>query len=180
MIEDKLLKWKFKRGSREALQRIYEKYEGYLLTLAVALLNDTNAAEDVVHNVFVSFAQSAEKLRLEGSLKGYLSTCVVNRARNEIRARKRRPGVLDDVSEPSSDLNEPELSAEARERLQTLGLAMAQLPYEQREVIMLHLQGGMMFTQIAKLQNVSVNTIRSRYRYGLGKLRSLLNSEVIE
>ncbi len=180
MIEDKLLKWKFKRGSRKALQKIYEKYESYLLTLATALLNDVNTAEDVVHDVFVSFAQSAEKLRLEGSLKAYLATCLVNRARNEMRVRKRRPGVMDDVSPPSSDLNGPEFSAVSKEGTQKLSLAMAQLPYEQREVIMLHLQGGMMFTQIAKLQNVSVNTIRSRYRYGLEKLRSLLNSEVIE
>lgn len=180
MIEDKLLKWKFKRGSREALQKIYEKYEGYLLTLATALLNDVNTAEDVVHDVFVSFAQSAEKLRLEGSLKSYLATCVVNRTRNEMRVRKRRPCVLDDVSLPSSDLNGPEFSAVSEEEAQKLSLAMAQLPYEQREIIMLHLQGGMMFTQIAKLQNVSVNTVRSRHRYGLEKLRSLLNSEVIE
>ncbi|MHC4692661.1 MAG: sigma factor-like helix-turn-helix DNA-binding protein, partial [Planctomycetota bacterium] len=49
---------------------------------------------------------------------------------------------------------------------------------EQREVIILHLQGGMMFSHIARLQGISVNTIRSRYRYGLDKLRSLLNSEV--
>ncbi|MCP4610359.1 MAG: hypothetical protein GY845_16735, partial [Planctomycetes bacterium] len=81
MIEDKLLKWKFKRGSREALQKIYEKYESYLLTLASALLNDVNTAEDVVHDTFVSFAQSPEKLKLEGSLKAYLATCLVNRAR---------------------------------------------------------------------------------------------------
>ena len=180
MIEDKLLKWKFKRGSREALQKIYEKYESYLLTLATALLNDVNTAEDVVHDTFVSFAQSPEKLKLEGSLKAYLATCLVNRARNEMRVIKRRHDVLDDVSLSSSDLNGPERSAVSKEGTQMLSLVMAQIPYEQREVIMLHLQGGMMFTQIAKLQNVSVNTIRSRYRYGLEKLRSLLNSEVIE
>lgn len=148
--------------------------------MATALLNDRNSAEDVLQNVFVSFAQSAEKLRLEGSLKGYLSTCVVNRVRNEIRAKGRQSGVLDDASLPSPELNEPEASAVAKEKLQTLTLAMAQLPYEQREVIMLHLQGGMMFTQIAKLQNVSVNTIRSRYRYGIDKLRSILNTESIK
>ncbi len=180
MLEDKLLKWKFKRGSRQALQRIYEKYEGCLLTLATALLYDVNTAEDVVHDVFVSFAQSSEKLRLEGSLKSYLATCVVNRARNEMRIRKRRPCVLDNVSLPSSDSNGPECSAVSKEGSQKLSGAMAQLPYEQREVIMLHLQGGMMFTQIAKLQNVSVNTLRSRYRYGLDKLRSLLNTEMIK
>ncbi len=180
MIEDKLLKWKFKRGSREALPKIYEKYESYLLTLATALLNDVNTAEDVVHDTFVSFAQSPEKLKLEGSLKAYLATCLVNRARNEMRVIKRRHGVLDDVSLPSSDLNGPERAAVSKEGAQMLSLVMAQIPYEQREIIMLHLQGGMMFTQIAKLQNVSVNTVRSRYRYGLEKLRSLLNSEIIE
>lgn len=178
MIEDRLLIWKFKRGSGEALRRIYEKYDGYLLTLVTALLNDVNTAEDIVHDFFVSFAQSADKLRLEGSLKGYLATCVANRARDEMRARERRPAVCDDVSSHSSNLKGPELSAVCSEELQKLGSAMAQLPYEQREVIMLHLQGGRMFTQIAKLRNVSVNTIRSRYRYGLGKLRLLLNSEV--
>ncbi len=52
--------------------------------------------------------------------------------------------------------------------------AMAQLPYDQREAIILHLQSGMRFREIANCQNVSINTILSRYRYGLEKLRSLL------
>ena len=56
MVEDKILIWRFKRGSREALQRIYEKYVVYLVTLATALSNDVSTAEDIVHDVFVSFA----------------------------------------------------------------------------------------------------------------------------
>ncbi len=88
MIEDRLLIWKFKHGSKDALRRIYEKYSGFLLTLATALLNDANKAEDVVHDFFVSFAQSGEKLRLNGSFKWYLATCVMNRARDKMRARK--------------------------------------------------------------------------------------------
>ena len=39
MLEDKVLLWKFKRGSSQALERIYEKYETYLVTVATALLN---------------------------------------------------------------------------------------------------------------------------------------------
>ena len=66
------------------------------------------------------------------------------------------------------------------EELQQLSRAMAKLPYEQKEVIMLHLHGGMMFKQIAKSQQVSINTAQSRYRYALDKLRSLLNSEMIK
>jgi len=45
MIEDELLKWRFKHGSKDALRRIYEKYLNHLLTLAMALLNDAGRAE---------------------------------------------------------------------------------------------------------------------------------------
>jgi DNA-directed RNA polymerase specialized sigma24 family protein len=48
MIEDELLKWRFKRGSREALAGIYEKYVHLLLSVAMGLLNDPHEAEDVV------------------------------------------------------------------------------------------------------------------------------------
>lgn len=177
-MEDKLLIWKFKHGSSDALCRIYEKYEDYMLTSAISLLNDLSSAEDVVHDVFVSFSQSADKLRLDGSLKGYLTTCVVNLARDKIRARQRHRLALDKVNPVISDSKQPSDSMIGDEELQRLSRAMAQLPYEQREVIVLHLRGGMTFKVIARLQSVSINTIQSRYRYGLDKLRSLLDSEV--
>lgn len=180
MVEDKILIWKFKRGSKEALQRIYEKYVVYLVTLATALLNDVSTAEDIVHDVFVSFAQSAERLRLEGSLKAYLATCVVNRVRDRIRSRQRQPSALDDAESIRSTAKGPELSAVCGEQLQQLSHVLARLPYEQKEVVMLHLHGGMMFKQIAELQHVSINTVQSRYRYALDKLRSLLNGEMKE
>ena len=177
-MEDKLLIWKFKHGSSDALCRIYEKYEDYMLTSAISLLNDFSSAEDVVHDVFVSFSQSADKLRLDGSLKGYLTTCVVNLARDKIRARQRHRLALDKVNPVSSDSKQPSESIIYDEELQQLSRAMAQLPCEQREAIVLHLRGGMTFKAIAKSQSVSINTIQSRYRYGLDKLRSLLDSEV--
>ena len=55
---------------------------------------------------------------------------------------------------------------------------MARLPYEQREVIILHLMSDMRFRAIAETQSISISTVQSRYRYGLDKLRTLLNSEV--
>ncbi|HIJ67357.1 MAG TPA: sigma-70 family RNA polymerase sigma factor [Planctomycetes bacterium] len=179
MIEDKLLILRFKHGSRRALARIYEKYEGYLLTLATALLNDVNSAEDIVHDFFVSFAQSADSLKLEGSLKGYLATCVANRTRDSIRIKKRQPDALDESIQIRSNAKGPELAAICNEELQLLNSALSRLPYEQREVLILHLRGDMKFIQIAKSQNVSINTVQSRYRYGLDKLRTLLDGEVL-
>jgi RNA polymerase sigma factor (sigma-70 family) len=179
MIEDEVLKWKFKCGSRDALRRIYEKYQDYLLTLAMALSNDVNAAEDVLHDVFVSFAESVESFKLRGSLKNYLATSVVNRARDRIRAKQRRRVVgLDEAGLMSCGSKGPDQVVICDEESRRLAEAMKQVPYEQREAIVLRMKGGMKFREIAKLQNVSVNTVQGRYRYGLEKLRSVLDGEV--
>ena len=179
MIEDKLLIWRFKRGSSDALCRIYKKYKDNLLRLASAFLNDTSAAEDIVHDCFVSFAQSTEKLKLNGSLKSYLATCVVNRVRNANIARQRQETTgLNEAESAVSNSKRPEQWIIDSEQLRQLNDALAQLPHQQREVIILHLQGAMKFKAIAESQSVSINTVQSRYRYGLDKLRSILDSEV--
>jgi len=178
MIEDKLLVWKFKSGNNDALCRIYEKYKDNLLRLATALSNETSAAEDIVHDVFVRLAQSAEKLRVSGNLKSYLATCVANRVRNFNRARQRQETANPNEAESAvSNLKRPEQWIIYSEQLRQLNNALAQLPYDQREAVILHLQGGMKFRAIAKSQDVSISTIQSRYRYGLDKLRSILDKE---
>ncbi len=178
MLEDKLLILKFNRGSREALQAIYEKYKDDLVTLAAALLIDVNLAEDVVHDVFVSFIESASKFRLTGSLKGYLATCVANNARNMIKAGKRHQAADIDEAKQFEYSGNPDNLAIFGEELRQLSWALEQLPFEQREVLILHSYSGLNFRTIAAQQNVSINTIQGRYRYGMDKLRSLLNSEV--
>ena len=179
MLEDKVLIWKFKCGSSDALCRIYQKYKKDLLKLAAILLNDVSDAEDIVHDVFVSFAQSAEKLKLRGNLKSYLLTCIANRARNRNRANRQRQTIgLDKAETIVSHSKRPDEWIICGEELRRWSDAMGRLPYEQREVVILHLRAGMRFRQIANLQGISVNTIKGRYRYGLDKLRSILNGEM--
>lgn len=180
MLEDKLLLWRFKRGSVEALEKIYAKYERYLITVATGLLNNTHSAEEVLHDFFVSFVQSADTVKLNGNLKSYMARCVANLARNRIKRKQLEPVALDEDIDIGSGISSPVLLAIQEEETEMVNRALSQLPYEQREVVVLHLQGNMRFTQIGELQGTSVNTIRSRYRYGLEKLRSLLNSEVIK
>ncbi len=177
LIEDELLKWKFKRGSPEALSCIYEKYLDQLLTIAMGMLNNPEAAEDVVHDVFVSFAKSQTRFRLRGSLKAYLATCVLNRARDNIRANKHRSVVPEKYR--GCDVTErPDLRIVHTEEARRLNDVVSQLSPELREVVVLRLKSDMRFGQIAKIQGVSVNTARGRYRYALSKLRTLLNGEM--
>jgi len=179
-MQDKLLIYRCKRGSREALTRIYQKYKADLLLLAMALINDKAAAEDVLHDVFLSFVRDLDRFRLTGSLKGYLLTCVANAARNQNRSEYRRSLRQDRPVEPTaSEVDGPAESVACNEQLERLSQALAELPFEQREAIMLHLQGAMTFAAIGQARKVSVNTVKSRYRYGLDRLRLLLNGEVV-
>ena len=178
MLEDKWLICKLKHGSCDALQMIYEKYKNDLLALAIALLNDKKSAEDIVHDVFVAFAQVSSKLHLRDNLKAYLLTSVANRVRNSGRNKINLTLDLNSVDIAASDLNQPDMLAISREETQKIDSALAKLPCEQREVIILHVHSGLKFKEIANAQDVSVNTIQSRYRYGLNKLHSILECEV--
>lgn len=178
MFEDKWLIWRLKQGSSDALCRIYKKHKSNMLGLAVALSNNKTIAEDIVHDVFVSFAQSAGKLQLKNSLKSYLLTSIANRVRNLGRDKTKSAMDVEDMEIAGPVSNQPDRAAMSNERLRKINAAITQLPYEQQEIIILHLQSGLKFKEIAGSQNVSINTIQSRYRYGIDKLRSILNDEV--
>ena len=177
---DRLLVTKCRQGSKDALRRIYEKYRDSLLILAIALSHDVSLAEDAVHDVFVAFAQNIESFKLTGNLKAYLARCVANRVRDLMRAKNGRAKALNSQRACSAgvDLNEPSRLIACNEELWLLSSALAELPDEQREVIVLHIHGRMRFRIIAKSLGISVNTVKGRYRYGIRKLRSILNSEI--
>lgn len=178
MIEDELLKLRFKAGRTDALRRIYEKYRDYLLTLAMAMVNDAGLAEDVVHDVFVSFAQSGATFRIRGNLRSYLSTCVLNRARDYHRAQQRRRRDQHGNARIVAVAGAPDQRLIADEQSRRMAKTLGWLPYEQREVIALHLNAQMKFREIAKIQNLPLSTVRGRYRHGIEKLRSILDGSL--
>lgn len=179
MLQDRVLLWRFRSGSVDAFRLIYEKYVNDLLTLAANLLADSDSAQDVVQDVFTRFLESAKRFRLTGNLKAYLATCVANRSRDYIRRNRRRQKVSQNAADHTpADRPSPVQLVMHNDELQRLSQAIARLPYEQREVVVLRLHGDLKFRQIAELQNVSIKTALTRYRYGLDKLRSSLNGEV--
>ncbi len=166
--------------NKDLLCGLYEKYRDSLLVLGIALSNDVNIAEDALHDVFVEFARRIHEFKLTGSLKGYLSVCIANRVRDLMRVNRTRARILDAQQGcvESSDKSDPGRLIICNEQLQLLSTAMAQLPYEQREVIALRMHGQMRFGAIAKSLGISANTAKGRYRYGINKLRSVLDGKI--
>jgi RNA polymerase sigma-70 factor (ECF subfamily) len=174
MVEDELLKLRFKLGDEDALRRIYEKYLDYLLGVAMAFLNDSHAAQDIVHDVFVSLVQSADTFRIAGNLKHYLATCVANRARDRLRAARR----VQERTDLEAQFDPPDDGLIRTEQARRIHEALAQLPDEQREAVVLRIKAGMKFRQIAQIQNASFVAVQARYRRGIDRLRSILNGRL--
>ena len=132
MFSDKILVWKIKHGCKDSMRRIYQAHKDDLLTLANALLNDKNAAEDIVHDVFVSFAAAAQNLQLRKSVKSYLTSSLRNIARDHFRSQKIRRDKFARMKPPHQHENTPEAIAGKNETKLLLRNAVAKLPFEQR------------------------------------------------
>jgi len=179
-LEDRILVWELKRGRVWAFDRIYAKYLDTLLTVAMGLLGDAQLAEDVVQDVLTQFVESIGGFHLRGSLKGFLATCVANRARNLRRQRYRQGQTTIQMEDTPAQGKDPENPVDVLirdEGVHYLYQALLQLPPEQREIIVLKTRGGMSFRALAHELDISLGTVQSRYRYGMERLRVLLDKE---
>lgn len=176
MFDQQRLIKRLKSGEHQALEEAYDFYKGHLLTVAICLLRDRSLAEDCLHDVFVKLASRLDVFSIRSNLKAYLSVAVANRCRDILRQKE--PGDLpaDDCIEKGYE-HPPEYDAMTREQTYRIVKALGQLPYAQREVIMLRFFSAMSFKQIARAQQESSHCVRSRCRYGLSKLGLLLKEE---
>ncbi len=176
MQADKKLIQCIKNGDPDALRILYIRHKDFLLTLANALLHDNALAEDVVHDVFVKFVRNIGQFELRGQLKSYLSVCAANEARTHLRRRKIQARNSDFETEPPARISP--CPVESQETADKLRSSLAALPDDQREAVVLRIKAGLKFKEIARLQQTTIPTVQGRYRYGIDKLRSLLNGEL--
>ncbi|MBP7053694.1 MAG: sigma-70 family RNA polymerase sigma factor [Phycisphaerae bacterium] len=179
MLQDKRLIWRLQRGNVDALRLIYDKYKIDLLKLAMLLTGDVHRSEDAVQDVFLRLAESFDRVGDHGNVRNFLITCLMNRIRTLRRdGQRHQMAPLDDAAMQTAPGSPPDQWAVANEQMQRISRMMAELPVEQREVVTLRFKAGLGFPEIARIQNAPVNTVQGRYRYGLEKLRALLDSEV--
>lgn len=162
-------------GNHAAFEQVYRAHKDRLLTVTTLLLGgDLAAAEDVLHEVYLRVVETAHVIELRGSLQSYLVSACLNRARDVLRRRRRSTSDNGSFDRLPVESSTPLHVLERAEEVHALLTALAGLAEEQREVVTLHLHGGMTFREIAELHGISINTIQSRYRYALAALRSRL------
>lgn len=165
-------------GDEGALNDIYDQLSSFVYGLALRVVADARAAEDVSQDVFVSVWERPDTFDPErGSLRTWLGTLAHRRAVDHVRreeARRRR--AIKDASRPVStpDVEEMALALVTAERVRS---ALAALPDEQRRAIQLAYFGGKTYRQVAEVLGIPEGTAKSRLRLGLRRIADALDDE---
>jgi RNA polymerase sigma-70 factor (ECF subfamily) len=144
------------------------------------MVNDKVEAEQILGDVFISFAGAIPYLHFYGSLKNHLITCAVNKIRGRIGTEMYRIVEVErhGLVEPDSDSSRK--PAGAGEEPEIINNALAEIPPQQREVVVLHLQAGLEFGEIVRIQDITVSNVQARYYYGIEKLHGILDRMITE
>jgi RNA polymerase sigma-70 factor (ECF subfamily) len=145
-----------------AIGTLYHDLGPALLAYARSLVHDAACAEDAVQQVFLKLLSGDDDLPREP--RPYLFRAVRNTAFNRLRAATRETAYR---SEPTMFVTHDGLE----HLVPDLERALADLPDEQREVVMLRLWGELTIEGAAEVLGIPANTVASRYRYALAKLR---------
>lgn len=157
-------------GDPAAYAALYARLARRLLRVAGAMLADPGEAEDAVHDVFVALARGRERLRYVEDLDAYVFASLRHAIAARIERRQLERRHLERIaSMPAPARQSPEAADEGE-----LAAALASLPSEQREIVVMKIDGGLTFAQIAQVLGIRPNTAASRYRYALEKLRKFL------
>ena len=172
------------RGELPAFNAIVLRYQDHVYSLVLRMLTHREAAEDVTQEAFVSAWRHIDTFR-GGSFRSWLFTIAANRARDELRKGVRRPTTSLDAARDDPDRADidppepgpsPESVAEQGEMRAALEVALAALPPDWREVIVMSDIHGMDYAEIATATGVALGTVKSR----LSRARSRLREVILE
>ena len=170
-MRDELLIQELIAGREEAFTALYEHYGHRLFKAAWDILGRGEDAEDAVQDVFVSLVRARPALAEVRNLNAYLFAALRRAALKRMEQRKDMQHLALESLEHELPAAQAKIASAEEERLHG---ALRSLPLEQREALVLKIDGGLTFEELAAALDISANTAASRYRYALEKLRTAL------
>jgi RNA polymerase sigma-70 factor, ECF subfamily len=170
-----------RHGDPDAFREVYDRFEGVVYNLALRLAGRPEDAEDLAQEVFLRIFRKLGSFRGRSSLKTWVFRVALNCCRSGLRRRWRwagrrleTEGVLEAVPDPRRGPEERALGRDAGARVAG---ALARLPVEFREAVVLRDLQGLSYEEIAELMRVRLGTVRSRIARGRERLRAELEAE---
>ena len=171
--DDKQLISQIAEGNERAFITLYDRYCNRVYTLALHIMHDQMAAEEVLQETFLKLWNHADQyMPGRGPLNIWLLTIARRTALERLRFESHRPSLFDE-DDPSSLLEsfpEPETSTEEA-RWRSLYLAVQALPRDEKRVIEMAYYQGLSQSEISELLDMPLGTVKTHVRTGMSRLR---------
>jgi len=165
-------------GDRSAFAQLVERYWDRLYRWLYRLTRDRHAAEDLTQETFLRALGAVKSFRAGSNFRAWVFRIghnnFVNQKRSERRTKHQLP---EDVAAP--ELNAVEIGAENRETLEVVTRAVDDLPADFRAALLLRVQEGLSFREVAKVLNTTEETARWRVFKARQKLMKVLSPELL-
>jgi len=161
-------------GDAGAFETLYSRHRGPLFRFMLHQVREHGTAEELYQDVWQRVITARERYRPEAKFSTWLFQIAHNRLTDHWRSLQHRPPAPADASERidrEADPQTPERQLSTFEERRRLQLALQDLPADQREVVLLRLEQELSLEQIGQITGVGRETVKSRLRYALDKLR---------
>ncbi|GBD23423.1 ECF RNA polymerase sigma factor SigE [bacterium HR29] len=169
-----------KNGSLDAFNRLVERHQSAVYAVTYRLLGERTAAEDATQETFIAAFRALHGFR-SGSVRAWLLRIAANQAKDQLRARRRRPALSLEAQTSAAErtrtdtvAEDPVTAAEQRARRSALQQALLELPFEQRAVVVLIDVQGYGYEEASRVLGEPVGTVKSRLFRARRRLRELL------
>ena len=174
---DEALMLAYAAGDAAAFEQLYARHRGRLYRYLLRQLRDNALADEVFQDVWQRVISARAGWTPDAGFATWLYTIAHHRLGDHWRSLKHRPAAPADADERTArvaDPDTPERVLSEFERRRQLQLALDDLPGEQREVLLLRLEQELTLEEIAEVTGVGRETVKSRLRYAMDKLRARL------
>jgi RNA polymerase sigma-70 factor (ECF subfamily) len=160
-------------GDEQAMAQLYDRYSPIIYSVALRVLGDTGAAEDILQEVFLQLWRSPDMFDASrGSMPGWLAVIARNRAIDSLRKRRPETDITEVVVSVEPDLAGKAEWSRAADKIRGV---LGGMPAPQRSALEMAFFEGLTHTEIAEKTGEPLGTVKTRIRAGLMTLRKAFN-----
>ena len=176
--DDVSLMLRYRAGDAAAFETLYRRHKGPLYRYFLRQCRDAEVAGDLFQDVWASIIRARKSYRPTARFTTYMYQIAHNAFVDHYRRQVRRlEDAGGDHAEQADGAPGPEAVALATESAQRFRRALDALPPEQREAFLLHEEAGLSLVEIAAVTEANEETVKSRLRYAVKKLRAAFAAE---
>jgi RNA polymerase sigma-70 factor (ECF subfamily) len=174
-LQEKILIRELQRGNAKAFEELYFRYHARLYNFCNRIIRNTQEAEGLVQEIFITIWENREKLDENKSFSGFIFKIARNKIINRIKQKLIHQVHRKYISDKDQNNVDLRTEIESREMMVLIQKSIDTLPEQTKEIFSFSRNDGMTYKEIAQKLNISENVVDHEIRKALQKIREYLD-----